>query len=403
MNKILIFPALFLMSSSPCFATFSTAHGAVTPSGIKVTITSVKLTNSQTKKVISIFDGSYDVEFTRAGSAFAEIPITTITVPVGVYDSVTLSFNSAYQVKLNGDTYFGNGGSLSTNTAIYTTSAVDGRGNGAVTSTAGTATYVSNVTATGVNSGGKITGTTTKFAIPACVAVDKTKCTGGSRWVGGDGVTLPNINILLDLYQAIVVDGSNLSLAQSNYTLPFAMLGAPGAAVHISGVNGGPPTTGNSNITMIFAPDKSFLYAATMSAGTTSVGPTGGSTAFVNPSGTSGTESAIFVGDFDTSSGQVRFVTGSCTGNGGCFSNGLVTLNNILQSVGSSVTYTCTSDTTGALGVAYTGGTCTHSAGNGNMKIARIIDPGNIFGTCATGTCAATSGQISGTNSDGYL
>lgn len=383
-------------------ASFSNGTGTITPSGLIITVSNVSLITTE-NKTIELWSGTSNLEFTRAGAAFAAVPIGSIVVPAGRYRGVSLAFNYAYQVKLNGDTYIGtNGSKFNGGTALYTTSTGDGRVTDAVTTTTGTAAYKSNITNIGTSGCTSTCSSQTYFTSIACVAPDASQCKSGEKWVGGNGTILPNINVMVDIYQQIYVDANDGSLAKGAI-YPYAVIGTPGAAIHLTAVNS---TSGVSNVSLIFSSDKSLIYISTGDAGTTLVGPGGGTTPGVTATGGPNVNAygPTMITEFNSTTGKVRAPLGGCA-TSTCISKGLASFDNVIQSVGSTVNFTCAADTTGALDYTYTGGACSGVTA-GAYKVARIIDPSNIFNICTSptnGACSATSSQIAGTSSDGYL
>jgi hypothetical protein len=368
---------------------FSSTTGQVTPNALRITFTKATLIKSDNSQV-EVFNGSFATEFTRSGTAFAAIPLTTINVPTGTYIGVIIGFSDAYEVKLDGDAYIGStaGGFAKGDPLCTATASTNAKTAGTVTEVAAAACTPQYVTIPAVSN-----------------CTDCSSTTYFSQSVEVTTSSTPNISILIDLYQSIYVDGSDGSLSRGA-VYPFVVLGTPGAAIHLASLTSN--SDGSRNVSVLFGSDKKIHSVATWGgggSGTVAPGPVGGNWVTATAGTGINAYGPTMFADLDSTAanGTLKFPMGNCPGTT-CTSSGLATITGLLQAVGSTAAFTCSADTTGALGYTYTGGDCS-SVTTGNMKITRIIDPQNLFNICTTsgGVCSATSSDISGTSSDGYL
>ena len=191
--------------------------------------------------------------------------------------------------------------------------------------------------------------------------------------------------MILDLYQSVGIDGTKMTLDPHVANYPYATLGAPGAAVHLTGGSAG----AYGHVSLIFSGTKQLLYAASFGtgsvpgfcAGVSAVTATAGPQ--VNSYGPS------WVQKFDSATGIAQYAAGGCSNGSSCTSGGLMTVTPTVPGtvvIGNAQPFnvTCTSDSGGALSYTYTGGSGT--AGTTAFTAVKVIDPGNIFaGGCQKG------------------
>jgi len=392
---------------------YTSTTGSVTPSELTVTFTSVNLI-SDSNQYSQVISGTFPVVFKRTDSDMTAVSFGSINVPAGRYIGVSLGMNFTYSVKLNGDRYRGTTtGSISSGTQLYSVGS-DARAANSI-STSGTATTMTNLLATGTTN--STSGTTQSyFGTPICVASDSsstgtvtgsssttagtssggTVCKSGDKVLGTGNAPLPNLYVMMDLYNSVAVDASNMALAINN-TYPVPMLGQPGAAIHLQNSNG-------AEWMAIFGSDKSLLATRGFwSSSSTNGAPTGGNyvTATAAPSGQSiNSYGPTTISSYDATSDVLKTPMGDCPGST-CTSSGLLTLTGTATTnAGSTITASCSSDATGALGYSYTGANC---FGHGQAvtvptyTVVRIVDPNNLFGHCSS----SSPGYVTGSGTTG--
>lgn len=367
--------------------------GMVTPSTMSITVTNISLIRPD-GSYIAALSGSYKVTFNRTDADFAKVSLASANVPQGRFVGVYLEMEQKRDVLLNGNTYYGStdGGFVSGTTKLYTVAGKTGDQAGSISTTGPTGTLISGVAKPGSTAGAH-DSSKTFFATPVCLGATNAKCATGDTFVST--ATAPQITLMMDLYDSLVVDATDLQVAFSGY--PIAVLGGSGAAIHLMGSY--PGITGGVIVdaTLMFSPTKQLLWTSLFSAGHDAgmrvgfngVLVTGGPSGVTIP--TKGTIMAI--SSFDSTTGAASFPLSSECEQASCSSRGLVTLDNVLQAVGSTVNFACAADTTGGLGFTYTGGSCPSvNTGQYAYKVKRIIDPSNIFGICTSGFVAGTTG-----------
>jgi hypothetical protein len=355
----------------------------------------------------SVWTGDQALTFKRSDTSLAKTSLGTLSIPEGRYSAMTLGMGPTFTVKIDGNKYQGaTSGSISTGTALYSTGTGDLTASNAL-GTSGTAVSISLAMSTGTS------GPTSQtiFPQPVCVSSDASICktgdyklvqqgnTRGSTTVG----TVPgDMNILMDLYHAIRVDASDLSAYFSN-AYPVILYGDVGASVHLANTGTTP-----ADIGLLFASDKSIQAIYGNSANSVQY-----------PNGFAAVTTTSVPTDYPTISGMafVGSVTATSTGTASFpmtsgsdgKSRGLIGLTGYIAAVDSTVSGTCTDDTTGTLTnssgtFAWTGTTCTGGSNGGsgvsstfNYLVERIVDPSNILGVCTSSPCLGSA-----TDSDGY-
>ncbi len=194
----------------------------------------------------------------------------------------------------------------------------------------------------------------------------------------------------------------------------LAVAGDPGAAIHITVPQSASGSTVPFNASLLFGADKSLLSATVSQGGAATGGDPlthscqGGNNVAIT--GASSNFPFLRLGSVstteNTNKGQVIFpMVSSCTTVATCNSAGSEQIDNLFQAVGNAVTISCVADSTAAYQTAkysqnYTGGAGGTSGTDTTAKIVRIVDPGNIFGVCATSPCVDTAVA---TGKGGYL
>src|SRR6185295_4848484 len=166
------------------------------------------------------------------------------------------------------------------------------------------------------------------FAKPVCVSTDAGHCQAGDNRVD-PGTTVPNLNIMLDMFNSVGVDPANNTLDNHIPIYPYPTIGTPGAAIHLTNAAAGVI----GNISLLFGNDKALLYSSAYGNQTVNglcsgvgfvsvtAGPAG---AFINSYGPTAVQS------FDGTA-KVQFATGNCGTSSTCVSSGINVLDNVIQ------------------------------------------------------------------------
>ncbi len=386
MKKLIsLLPVLALAFSAQAFAN---ATGFVTPSEMTITFTRLSLIKSDNKQ-LTLLSGTYPTTFKKSTAGFSSVSLSSVIAPAGRFVGVQVCYNTARTVKVSGDVYEGTSGSISNGATLYSHGS-DALVAGAVDLSPAANTTVGDF----VVGNGSNNCSSSYFGSPVCVTSDASLCTSGDSIVNA-GTSVPNLNLLLDLYHSVGVDASNGALDNHIPVYPYPTIGTPGAAFHLKGGAVG-------NITLLFAQDKKLLYSASYGAGSSpsgtcsgngfvsvSAGPSG---AFINSYGPTAVQS------YNSTSGKVQFAAGNSGSGNNSVSNGIVTIDSILHAVGTTVNVTCVADSAADpayLGYTYSTGSGVSGASSGNYTIQRITDPNGVFAssTGCTGTCVPGGGD----------
>ncbi len=359
--------------------------GFVTPSEMTITFTELRLITADNKN-LTLMSGTFPHTFKRTDTDFAAVSLAAITAPEGRFVGVQICYNTDRSVKLNGDTYHGaSGGTLVEGDLVYsigTTATATNSIQEAATSTP--------TTLTGYTIGnGTNNCSQSYFAKVVCVSTDTSNCESTDTVVN-PSTTVPNLNILMDLLNSVGVDATNSTLDNHVPIYPYPTIGPPGAALRLSATSGA--TIGN--ISLLFDSSKSLLYSSSylnsgslggvcsgVAAVTATAAPAG---SFLNTFG------PTFVQTYADATGKVQFTTGNCGTSDTCTSNGMLTIDNVKVAAGATAAVTCPADSAASppfLGFTYTSGSGVSGGTTFTMK--RIVDPGNIFGVCATSPCGS--------------
>jgi hypothetical protein len=339
---------------------------------------------------LTLLSGNFPTTFHKTDTDFAAIALGGITAPEGRFIGVRVCYNTDRTVKLTGATYHGAAGA-------------GGLVDGSTISTTGTSTAISNnsitvSTAAGNALSGYVVGNGTNncsssyFATPVCVTNDASHCQTGDKHID-PGTVVPNLNIMLDLFNSVGVDGANLTLDNHIPIYPYPTIGTPGASMHLTDTSG----SNIANVSLLFGNDKALLYTSAYSNNTftglcggvgfvsVTAGPAG---AFMNSYGPTAVQS------FNSSTGKLQFATGNCGTSNTCVSSGINVLDNVNQTDaghgGGPVNISCVADS--AATPPYLGFTYTSGAGNGGpaaFTISKIVDPANVLGHCASSPCGS--------------
>ena len=405
--KILSVLTLGVLSASQAFAL--SYNGWVTPTYLTYNFTGLNLNNAA-GTATSLISTPFSVTFKRTDTDFVSVKIQDVSVPFGRYVSVGLCQTGTVIVNLNGVKYDGknNTSGLNFGDTLYTKKADNSAGSVA---TSGPAVDLSF---TGGNGAGC---SAVYFPSPVCVtdssqsgcqANDLIYTSSGSaaNATGKEGsgyvanATL-KVNLLVDLYDSVTLDGTSTGMNVVLVPNVLAVIGDPGAAVHLNVK--ATASTDAFNGSFLFGADKSLLAGTLSQAG----GATGGTplanicqggnnvAVTATPNG-SVTQQYAHVGSVSTSAnssqGQIQMPTvSSCQSLSSCNSAGVSQISKFIQAAGNNATIKCIADTSATpsmLGYTYTGGTGGTNAGTANSaNIVRIVDPKNIFGVCSSSPC----------------
>jgi hypothetical protein len=389
----------------------------VTPTSVTYVFTSAQITTVAGKN-FGLFMSPIQHTFLKADPDFANTEIAGITIGYGRYKSVSLCFSTTVAMTIHGAKYFGANGSLFNNGAtIY------GQADGTVDdSNPGTIHPIVLTDASNEQN-----CTETFFRNPLCVTHSGTiGCEAGDEIYTAEGKINPNtgeldlgsgaavklqISFLMDMLNGVIVNADTGEVT----TAPAVKitLGKPGAAIHLGKWDAG----GATDVSLIFSNDKILLSAnATEYPGTHAAGHCNGqSTASVTavPSGSPLSPGINFITYIDDSTGLVAYpATASCSDASNCTPMGFNIFTNVLQEVGQTTSVKCVDSSDGSVpqylkDFTYQGTIGSGEAGNPSFAIKRIVDPGNLFSICTSGSAgymAGTSGvcAYTGADSDGY-
>lgn len=385
---------LTLILSMFLFSSFAVAGGTgfVTPTEMTITFTSLRLVKSDNSN-ITLLEGEFPHTFKKTDTDFSAVSLSKITAPAGRFIGASFCYNTNRTVKLNGDKYYGEniGGYTSGTTTLYSVG-TDAIAPGSIqtTSTGSPTTLSGYVVGNGTNN-----CSTSYFNLPVCVSTDSTKCSSGDQIVNPN-TSVPNLNILLDMYNSVGVDAVSNTLDNHIPVYPYPTIGTPGAAVHYTIKSG----SALGNISLLFSSDKKLLYAAAYSTGTVTgmcggngfvnvtAAPTG---AFMNNYGPTAVQSYDATGGAG-GNGLVQFAAGNAGTSNNSVSSGIIQITQPLQAQGTSTIATsCVADSAATppyLGFTYTSGSG-GGGGSANYTISKIVDPSGIFSnkTGCTGIC----------------
>lgn len=388
-------------------------NGWATPSTIKYNFKSLSANNDEGSSAALITD-PFSVTFNRTDKNFASTSVSDVSLQYGRYVSLGLCYADSVDVTLDGVKFDGNGSyncsepsPLAAESVIYSSKATNVAGTVSTTGPA-VATAFTDVTGCAI----------TYFPAPICVTdTEQANCkqgdvvytsTGATDNTKGDGkgkvtvTTSFKINLLVDLYDGVVIDGGVGKILGVPAIL--AMAGDPGAAIHLNVPQSASGGSVPFNTSLLFGADKSLL-SASVSQGNGAVGGNpltfscqgGNNVAVTGASANFPYERLATVSTTANSNlGQIFFpMVSSCQNISDCNSAGSQQIDNIFQAVGKSATVSCVDDSSSAFqtskyGKNYIGGTGA-AAGTNTATIVRIVDPNNIFGVCAASPCIDTT------------
>lgn len=354
-------------------------------------------------------DGSTDAlchDFNRGDADMSAATLSSISVPYPRrYSGVSVCYKTSRFVQLDGVKYQGTtqAGGLTDGDTVYTTGS-DATATNTVTKTAPAGGAHAPSLANYVSGNGSENCSMTTFTAPICVAhmsnaTEAATCvttTDSTHPVADQIIDLdsatPDVNIMLDMYHCVGVDGASTTMQLDPHVAcyPYATIGKPGAAIHLSYNASGT----YANVVLLFGNDGKLAYASSDANG----GPINGfcsGVGAVSLSGASADSGVTWAMDFSTSAptkGRVRFATGNCGTTTTCTSSGVLTMDNVLQAAGSTVNVTCPADNaSNPFGLSYTGGP--GQTGTAAFTISRVVDPQNLFktkGFVTTALCSLT-------------
>lgn len=384
------------LGSSPAYAVL---NGFVTPASVAFKVESMGLLDTAGNTVtVSSTGGS--VTFSATGRDFAQAQFSSITIPEGRYVGATVSYDTSREITLDGFKYQGLNGS----------SGSDGQ---YMCSTSNAYSFQNSATCSSVDpftltvSGGS---NRTYFAKVACVTTSARQsmvCQSGDNFLDSSIPANRVLNLMMDLYNSLLIDPSstavNNALNNQGNLYPVATLGKPGAAVHLS-THSGSGNAPQGEVTLLFDANKTLLGTFTFVVGGSGSVPgfcagTGYAPATSAPAGSFlNSWGLTFVGQYDSSTGAVAFVTNN--GSNNTTGTGMMLLKDIRQVAGTSIVMDCLTDSsTGItswdsafspyLGYTYTANPGNHS-GSATINLVKMTDPNSIFGVtgCGSGNTA---------------
>ncbi len=398
--------------------------GPVTPTAVTFTFNSISLV-AGASDYRSLTTSTSTKTFRRADPDFEGTTLSDVDVPYGRYTGLSVCYQSALQILLDGVTYQGyaaaSPGGVDFGTRLWTTAS------GVTATDPGTAapyTYVPEGSSAQWCTTDKFMKTlcvveSASDAASDCKPGDDVYTAQGKLVAAGDGgqttdaqLTL-RLYLMTDLYNSVEVDPSTLAVRWGPSI--HATVGEPGAALHLTATDGQRNT---ADVGFLFAPDSSLIWAQYsktdgaaypgMCAGQSSVYLT------AQPATASFDIPGICpIGLFDAAQGMVigPILGGPCLDESDstqCVVVGDNRTTGLLQGVDRTAQLTCIPDSQGpfeAMGYAYR--TSPQFAGDGSsvpLTIARIVDPGNLLGTCTSGFVEGHSGTCAktGNGADGY-
>lgn len=406
-----------LIISTRAFAISYT--GYVTPTSLTYNFSSASLQTVGGSYTALITD-AFSATFNRTDADFAGLTLKDVSIPFGRYVAVSICQTSEVAVKFDGVTFDGpNGAAFNYGAALYTVKTDNSAGTVATSAGSGA------VTTTFTNSAGCYS---TYFPTPLCVTdTSQAECSEGDTvyttagevandkggTTGDSGKVTLQLHLMVDLFDSIAVDSGTGQVAGApNIAI---VIGKPGAAIHMNKST----SSGTANISMLFS-SLSKLLTVTVNqypGGSSGYMPElcgGQSNAYITgaPAGAPISTGIVFFNLYDhtANSGKGKSQTptvSSCMDESNCNSIGVNVLNDFIQPVGSNATALCIADsaaTPAYLGYTYTGGAGSGLSTPATIQIKRIVDPGNIFGTCTGSYVNGHTGSCSSVNSgtDGY-
>ena len=400
--SFLVVPSL-LLSALPSKA--GLFNGWATPTSLTYNFTSMNL-NSDSATSATLISTPFSVTFKRTDTDFASTSLANIAVPYGRYVSVGLCSTGVTTVNMNGVKFDGqnNAGGLNLGDVIYTGKADNSVGSIKTTGPAVDLTFTDPYAGCAV----------TVFPSPVCVTdTSQTGCkpgdliytsTGATTNTQGDGKGVNTakasfkVNLMLDLYDSVTMDGSSSGLNVTQISNVIPVVGDPGAAIHLTKHVS---LTGTFNASMLFGADKKLLtlFISQIGSGTSGTPLTHScrGSDLVAITGASVNNPYSFLSSVSTTAntnkGQLMApIANACQTPATCNSVGTEQIDNFIQTAGNNATIQCVADSataplaTNVFGMPYVGGAGA-TAGSDTADIVRIVDPGNVFGVCTTSPC----------------
>jgi hypothetical protein len=397
-TAVLVFGA-FPLSATPAFAAcgaFASATGFVTPSTLVIPVTAVSLVT--TDNSATAISGATSLTFKRSDANFTATSLGAITIPAGRYKGVTWQGPVTWTVTVNGGLYTGTTANGFTNgtSALYTNSAT--ASNSSLTTSVVTAVAAAGLSPPGTSSAA---GSTTYFPQVACIKGTGITCLS-TDFVVDPATSPPKVTFMMDLYNSVLVDANNCAMAYSANAYPEIFIGDAGAAVHVSGANGTQFTEG----TMAFDNQGTGNTLRPVYAAMFTVGNLGGPSGLPYVGATAATTGQYF--KYTAASGLLEFPLGNCPGTA-CVSSGGAQISSVKSAAGTTLAFACQTETANYYATGSPAATTAQCvAGEVNLasalKIARIVDPSNIVGSCVTASVTGQTGTCakSGLAADGY-
>ncbi|MGZ3688278.1 MAG: hypothetical protein ACXVBW_08255 [Bdellovibrionota bacterium] len=398
MNRSMIARLLPLcLFSSLALANGTTAF--VTPTTQILTMTGLSLIDvSATSK--TIFTGTQTLTFNRADTDFAAVSLPSVTIPFGRYVAAKLAFNGIKQIKISGNklTTTSNTGGFNAGVQVTSVGAAgsDGTASSSVSVSAGTGNLINYTWQAGGNA-----TQTTYFSGVYCIDSSQSNCKSTDTFVNSASVAL---YLMMDLYNSVPVDGSVGALDNHAVTLPIVTIGKPGAAIHMSS-NGSLNGSNGTELSFVFDSNGKLINipisntsAATSfctgngNAGNVTAGPSGVTIPTADASGSN----MMFVATTTSAgTGTIQYVAAGPNPGQSGGTRGIQNVTGWKQSVDQTVSIQCIADSAGTpAGLGYTYPTGTGSAGGTTtLTIVRIVDPGNVLGTCTSSSPGYVSGS----------
>jgi hypothetical protein len=459
-----------VVSSLATARTSFAGNGVITPAKTSMTMTALYFID-MSNQTISAQAPTTTLSFQASTPDFQQLPFAVeiadagapstsmsneITVPEGRFVGLGLAVdNTQRKITLDGNyKYMGsdtNDPNIKSGYYLCTTgTATDGTGIMG-SATKGNCTAPAELTVkSGSSSQTVVSGV--YFANPVCITTPDRKasvCQSGDTFLDGSIPSNLKVTILFDLYNSITVANTDPNLGPNQPyklmtgTYPFAVLGDPGAAVHLSldstlNGDGTPNTTGAhsvADVTILMDSTKKLVYTnATVFSDTQCKTPASGCShnnvvgfcagqsyrdVTSTPSGAAPNPWSDQVSQFDTSTGKVAFEASGYAvhsmmnpdpnGSGINLIGSIINLVYNKSAPPPAVAVNCVGDDDGAslmswdpafkpyLGYGYTAGKgnpYTAAPGyNPNFTLGKVVDPGNLLGTTGTACSGSTCGD----------
>lgn len=384
---------VLLLGSTPAWS------GNTTASSVTFTVTGASLIaapGTDSSGTI-LAQGSYPVTFTKTDPDLSASALGAISVPAGRYVGVTITYLNSLTFEVDGERYDGLdhsldgavASSLSNGTSYVCTT--DSSGNLDLCSSGSSGVAVAGE----FNTGSETTvQSSSYFSKVYCIPTDG--ASGGCE-SGDQVVTKPALYITMDMFHYVSVNEfPSTPTASVLGGYPYVTFGAPGAAIHLTGMSTSPAGEpidvsiifdGNENVINVNA-SGNVNFLANSGNDSNDYGYCSGNSYIETPGG----ESLELISFSTASNGTLEMPFGV-----GTTSYGFSTITGFLSSVISEsslsstpVAQSCVAGTGSFLGYTYnvayscnTGSGTTGHCGDTSdklLRVARIVDPNNILG-----------------------